>query len=70
MKPPENQKRQRLEPGRRGTRAASASLGPDAQAKIGTQLRAMYDDIVKQGVPDRFTDLLNRLDAAEDKPQD
>ena len=36
------------------------SLGRDIQAKIGQQLRAMYDDVVKQGVPDRFSDLLGR----------
>jgi hypothetical protein len=39
-----------------------ATLGRDVQAKIGQQLRAMYDEVVGQGVPDRFVDLLNRLD--------
>jgi hypothetical protein len=43
------------------------ALGPDIQAKIGQQLRAMYDDVVKQGVPDRFTELLNQLDAGDHK---
>jgi hypothetical protein len=39
---------------------ASVKLGRDVQAKIGQQLRAiMYDDVVNQGVPDRFTELLN-----------
>lgn len=42
-------------------------LGRDIQAKIGQQLRAMYDDVVKQGVPDRFTGLLNQLDAGDHK---
>jgi Anti-sigma factor NepR len=37
-------------------------LGQDIQAKIGRQLRAIYDDVVNQGVPDRFVELLNRLD--------
>ena len=37
-------------------------LDRDIQTKIGDQLRAMHDDIVKQGVPDRFVDLLARLD--------
>jgi hypothetical protein len=37
-------------------------LGRDVQAKIGNQLRALYDDIVKEGVPDRFVELLQRLD--------
>jgi Anti-sigma factor NepR len=38
------------------------ALDRDIQAKIGDQLRAMHDDIVNQGVPDRFADLLARLD--------
>ena len=37
-------------------------LSPDVQGKIGQQLRKFYDDVVSQGVPDRFTDLLKRLD--------
>jgi hypothetical protein len=32
------------------------------RAKLGQQLRAVYDEVVSQGVPNRFTDLLNRLD--------
>ena len=39
-----------------------AKLGRDVQARLGQQLRSMYDEVVSQGVPDRFTDLLNRLD--------
>lgn len=38
------------------------ALGGDIQAKIGQHLRAMYDDVVRQGVPDRFLDLLSQLD--------
>jgi hypothetical protein len=44
-----------------------ARLGRDVQAKIGQQLRAMYDDVVNQGIPDRFTELLNRLDHKDEK---
>lgn len=44
-----------------------AKLGRDIQAKIGQQLRALYDDVVNQGIPDRFADLLNRLDKPDDK---
>jgi len=52
--------------------AASASrnpgrLGRDVQSKIGNQLRAIYDDVVKEGVPDRFVDLLKRLDKKDEK---
>ena len=37
-------------------------LGPDIKAKIGQQLRLMYGEVVDQGVPDRFVDILKRLD--------
>jgi hypothetical protein len=46
------------------------ALGREIQAKIGGQLRAMHDDIVKQGVPDRFIDLLSRLDKTDEKKSD
>jgi hypothetical protein len=45
-----------------GPAERDASLGREIQSKIGDQLRAMYDDVVSQGVPDRFADLLKRLD--------
>jgi hypothetical protein len=52
-------------------RGNSARLSTDVQRKIGSQLRAMYDDVVRQGVPDRFSELLSRLDERtdEDKKQ-
>ncbi|MHB2168896.1 NepR family anti-sigma factor [Alsobacter sp. R-9] len=34
----------------------------DLQSHIGRQLRAMYDTVVNQPVPDRFLELLNKLD--------
>ena len=49
------------------TGEAETVLGRDIQTKIGQQLRAMYDDVVGQGVPDRFTELLRRLDEQDDK---
>jgi hypothetical protein len=42
--------------------AKPAKLGRDVQARLGQQLRAMYDEVVSQGVPDRFADLLLRID--------
>ena len=48
-------------------RSGPARLTTDVQRKIGSQLRAMYDDVVKQGVPDRFNDLLSQLDEQSDK---
>jgi hypothetical protein len=44
-------------PGRQG------GLNAEIQARIGHQLRAMYDDVVRQGVPDRFSELIRKLDA-------
>ena len=45
----------------------SAKLSRDVQARLGQQLRAMYDEVVGQGVPDRFAELLNQLDSDENK---
>jgi Anti-sigma factor NepR len=39
----------------------SASLGPEIQAKIGTQLRAYYAGLIEP-TPDRFVELLRELD--------
>ena len=44
------------------------SLGRDVQVKIGQHLRTMYDEVVKQGVPDHLNDLLGKLDEASEKP--
>jgi hypothetical protein len=38
-----------------------ARLGREVQVKIGQQLRAMYDDVVNQGVPPHIADLVRRL---------
>jgi hypothetical protein len=49
-----------------------AKLDRDIQLKIGEGLRAMYREIVEQGVPDRFADLLGQLDrqgGTEKEPQ-
>jgi hypothetical protein len=60
------------QPPRTRKRSEPASWSPapglnrDIQAKIGEQLRQMHDEIVKQGVPDRFADLLAKLDRTED----
>ena len=43
-------------PGKQG------GLNSEIQSRIGHQLRAMYDDVVRQGVPDRFADLIRQLD--------
>ena len=39
-----------------------AILEADLQAQIGRQLRAVYDEVVNEGVPDRFVRLLEELE--------
>jgi hypothetical protein len=50
-------------PGKQG------GLNAEIQSRIGHQLRAMYDDVVRQGVPDRFAELIRKLDTSEANPQ-
>ena len=52
-----------------GAKPKSGGLDRQVQAKIGQQLRAMYDDVVDQGVPDRFAELLKKLDGAQSTPK-
>lgn len=47
--------------------AKPAKLGREVQARLGQQLRAMYDDVLNQGVPDRFADLIQRIDGNGNK---
>jgi hypothetical protein len=44
-------------------------LNTEIQSRIGHQLRAMYDDVVRQGVPDRFAELIRKLDVPATNPQ-
>ena len=46
-----------------------SGLNAEIQSRIGHQLRAMYDDVVRQGVPDRFAELIRKLDVPEASPQ-
>lgn len=45
------------------------SLGRDVQVKIGQHLRTMYDEVVKQGVPDHLSELLRKLDHPRGAPK-
>ncbi len=45
----------------------ASGLNREIQAKIGQQLRAIYDDVVQEGVPDRFAELLQQLDRTSDE---
>jgi hypothetical protein len=40
-------------------------LNPEIQSRIGHQLRAMYDDVVRQGVPEKFVELIRKLDVPD-----
>lgn len=40
-------------------------LGPTSN--IGIQLRALYGAVQDEGIPDKFIDLLEKLDAAEEQ---
>jgi Anti-sigma factor NepR len=40
-------------------------LDPRLQAQIGQKLKAMFDEVAKAPVPDKFLDLLNQLNIQE-----
>ncbi|MFK4825255.1 NepR family anti-sigma factor [Paenochrobactrum sp. BZR 588] len=48
--------------------SAVEELGPNCE--VGSKLRALYASIQDETIPDRFLDLLEKLDAAEQKYQD
>jgi putative toxin-antitoxin system antitoxin component (TIGR02293 family) len=39
--------------------------GTEIRSRIGHQLRDLYNDVVRQGMPDRFAELIRRLDAPD-----
>jgi hypothetical protein len=48
------------------------SLNRETQVKIGKQLEITYNEVVSQGVPDRFVELIRRLEGGgvADLPDD
>jgi hypothetical protein len=62
MKDVKSQASRNAMPGKQG------GLNAEIQSRIGHQLRAMYDDVVRQGVPDRFAELIRKLDVPEPDP--
>jgi hypothetical protein len=44
------------------TQGQGQALEPDVQAHLGRQLRAVYDEMASQPVPDRFIQLLDALE--------
>ena len=52
-------------------RTPAASAGkPHVYDLIGRKLRDYYDDVAQQPVPDRFVELLQRLDSATSDKKD
>jgi len=49
-------------------RKPKGRLGRDVQSKIGQQLRSLYDNVVSEGVPDRFSEMLRQLDQQQAQP--
>ena len=67
---PVTEKPESLDPMTRPATSAhkpEARLGREVQARIGQQLRALYNDVVNQGVPQHISDLVRRL---SDQDQD
>ena len=48
-------------------KSTASVVESDIKARIGQQLRAMYRDVVNQGVPDRFSEILRRLEGTDRK---
>ena len=48
-------------------RKAGGRLSREDQRRLGDILQRVYDDVIHQGVPDRFKDLLSELEQREDK---
>jgi hypothetical protein len=48
-------------------RKSRGRLNRETMNRLGKTLEAYYDDVRKEGVPDRFKDLLEQLDARQDK---
>lgn len=53
--------------GRGAGAGGDAELDPRVQGEIGRQLRAVYDDIISEPIPDRFLELLQQLEESAGK---
>jgi len=55
-------------------RPPSSAVVPQIQDHIGRQLRSIYNDVLSQPVPDRFRELMEKLDSPQgdttDRPGD
>jgi Anti-sigma factor NepR len=50
-------------------RKAGGRLSREDQRRLGDILQRVYDDVIRQGVPDRFKDLLSELDGPQGKQE-
>ena len=50
-------------------RKAGGRLSREDQRRLGDILQRVYDDVIRQGVPDRFKDLLSELDGPQGKKE-
>jgi hypothetical protein len=50
-------------------RTRRESVEEDIHSRIGTKLKSYYDDVLSQPVPERFTELLRRLDEQADQAE-
>ena len=48
---------------------SSTRRNPVIEPEIGKKMRAMYDDLLRQPIPERFVELLEQLDRTRDKPR-
>ena len=51
-------------------KATRGGLNDQTQQRIGNHLRAYYDSVVQQAIPDRFRDLIARLDDETQSPEE
>ena len=47
-------------------RKSGGRLSREDQRRLGDILQRVYDDVIRQGVPDRFKELLNELDGSRE----
>jgi hypothetical protein len=50
-------------------RSSGDTLTPDLQAQLGRRLKAVYDGMLSEPIPDRFTQLLAQLDSGSRGPK-
>jgi hypothetical protein len=49
------------------SRKSRGRLGRDVQSKLGKTLQSYFDDVLKEGVPDRFKALLEQIEEQQEE---